>query len=223
MIITKKEVIELAELGVDMRVYVDLKTFYHSFTPALLIAKLGLDVDFNRVYKKSLDKLINDNNIVLIKALGNYRADKYTINTPLEASFTYIKVEKEEGADNYYCIFDPGNEEYMALREANLTAFEMAVYLAIAIHRKSDTFIAFPSQDTLAEYLKSCQESISRGISGLKDKDVLEIYSVEWGRDPVKKTPIRRNKYYFPKAIKWKEETKKNDEILKEKLEWVKE
>lgn len=200
MIITRKEVVELAEMGIDMRVYVDLKIFYHSFTPALLIAKLGLDVDFNRVYKKSLNKLIQPNNIVSIKTLGNHNADKYTINTPLEANFTYILVEKNEGKDNYYCIFDKENEEYAALREANLIPFEMAVYLAIAIHRKSDTLIAFPTQETLAEYLKSCQESISRGISSLKDKGVLTIHDVVYWKDPITRVPMRRNKYFFPKA-----------------------
>lgn len=187
-------------MGVDMRVYVDLKTFYHSFTPALLIAKLGLDVDFNRVYKKSLNKLIQPNNIVSIKALGNYRANKYTINTPLDATFTYILVEKNEGKDNYYCIFDKENEEYEALKEANLTPFEMSVYLAIAIHRKSDTLIAFPTQETLAEYLNSCQESVSRGISSLKDKGVLKIHYVKSWTDPVTQIPMKHNKYYFPKA-----------------------
>lgn len=200
MIITRKEVVELAEMGVDMRVYVDIKTFYHSFTPALLIAKLGLDVDFNRVYKKSLNKLIQPNNIISIKTLGNHNADKYTINTPLEANFTYILVEKNEGKDNYYCIFDKENEEYTALREANLTPFEMAVYLAIAIHRKSDTLIAFPTQETLAEYLNSCQESVSRGISSLKDKGVLKIHYVKSWTDPVTKIPMKHNKYFFTKA-----------------------
>lgn len=200
MIITKKEVMELAQLGVDMRVYVDLKTYYHSFTPALLIAKLGLDVDFNRVYKKNLDKLIQPNNIVSIKALGSHSVNKYTINTPLEATFTYTKIEKEEGANNYYCIFDTENEEYAALKEANLTPFEMSVYLAVAIHRKSDTLIAFPTQETLAEYLKSCQESVSRGISSLKDKGVLKIHDVKSWKDPVTQIPMRHNKYFFPKA-----------------------
>ena len=200
MIITRKEVMELAEMGVDMRAYVDMKTLGHSFTPALLIAKLGLDVDFNRVYKKNLDKLIRPNNIVSIKALGSHSVDKYTINTPLEATFTYMLVDKNEGKDNFYCIFDTENREYMALRDANLTAFEMAVYLAIAIHRKSDTLIAFPTQDTLAEYLKSCQESISRGISSLKDKGVLTIHDVVYWKNPITKVPMRRNKYFFPKA-----------------------
>lgn len=200
MIITRKEVVELVEMGVDMRVYMDLKTFYHSFTPALLIAKLGLDVDFNRVYKKSLNKLIQPNNIVSIKALGNHNVDKYTINTPLNATFTYILVEKNEGKDNYYCVFDTENEEYAALREANLTPLEMAVYLAIAIHRKSDTLIAFPTQETLAEYLNSCQESVSRGISSLKDKGVLKIHYVKSWTDPVTKIPMKHNKYFFPKA-----------------------
>lgn len=220
MIITKKEVIELSELGIDMRVYVDLKTYYHSFTPALLIAKLGLDVDFNRVYKKNLDKLIQSNNIVSIKALGNHSVDKYTINTPLEAIFTYTLIDKNEGKDNYYCIFHEENEEYMALREANLTAFEMAVYLAIAIHRKSDTLIAFPTQETLAEYLKSCQESISRGISSLKDKGVLAIHDVEYWKHPVTKMPMRRNKYFFPKAKarKTEQETNENKGITKEEI-----
>ena len=200
MIITRKEVVELAEMGVDMRVYVDIKTFGHSFTPALLIAKLGLDVDFNRVYKKSLNKLINPNNIVSIKALGNHNVDKCTINTPLDVTFTYTLVGKNEGKDNYYCIFDTENEEYAALKEAHLTPFEMSVYLAIAIHRKSDTLIAFPTQETLAEYLNSCQESVSRGISSLKDKGVLTIHSVEKRINQVTNTPTRRNKYFFPKA-----------------------
>lgn len=58
MIIIRKEVVELVEMGIDMRVYVDLKIFYYLFILVLLIVKLGLDVDFNRVYKKSLNKLI---------------------------------------------------------------------------------------------------------------------------------------------------------------------
>lgn len=200
MIITKKEVIELAELEADMRVYVDLKTFYHSFTPALLIAKLGLNVDYNRVYKKHLDKLIDSNSIVLIKVLGNHSVNKYTINTPLEATFTYTLIEKEEGQDNHYCIFDKENIEYEALREANLTSFEMSVYLAIAIHRKSDSLIAFPTQEKIAEYLRSHQGDVSRGITSLIEKGVLVIDEVQKWIDPVTNTPKRRNKYYFPKA-----------------------
>lgn len=124
MIITRKEVVELAEMGVDMRVYVDIKTFGHSFTPALLIAKLGLDVDFNRVYKKSLNKLIKPNSIVSIKALENHNVDKCTINTPLDGicSIAYARINlysiyivKIDDEEIEFVIQDtiPINEEYI--------------------------------------------------------------------------------------------------------------
>lgn len=206
MIITRKEVLELVRLDVDMRTYVDLKTFYHSFTPALLIAKLGLNVDYNRVYKPNLDKLAYPNNIVEIKALGNHSLDKYTINTPLEATFTYTKIEKGEDKENHYCIFDVDGVEQKALREANLSAFEMGTYLSIAIYRKSDTLLAFPTQETLSQMLNTHQASISRSVKSLIDKSVLKIDSVDMWKDPVTNTPMRRNKYFFPKAIPFKSE-----------------
>jgi hypothetical protein len=206
MIITRKAVLELVKLDVDMRAYVDLKTFYYSFTPALLIAKLELDVDYNRVYKPNLDKLIYPNNIVEIKALGKYSLDKYTINTPLEAAFTYTKVEKGEDKENHYCIFDIDGLEHTALREAELSAFEMGTYLSIAIYRKSDTLLAFPTQETLSQMLNTYQASISRSVQSLIDKGVLKKDSVDMWKDPVTNTPMRRNTYSFPKAIPFKSE-----------------
>lgn len=171
MIITREEIKYLVELNVDSRIYFELKTYYHPITPQLFLDDLKLDWDFHRVFKLNLEKLADENPLVKTTSLRTGgRLDKITINTPMRLEF---KIDTGNPGEHAWIVFNKDRSEQIRLRKANLTNFELLVYLTIGTFRDVSTYEAFPSQVLVAEILKTKHSSVSRAVDGLVKKGVL--------------------------------------------------
>lgn len=191
MIFCKNELLTIVDVGIDSRLFLDLKKFNSYFTINLLSHVMGLNYGF-RTVKRSLELLLNsDNKIIKIDKLIDIK--DININTPFGISFKYNFIESEEAKDNQYCVIDDKELEF--LRSAKLTSFEMLTYLALAIFRNSNSLICYPSQIVLANLLNSNQSNICRAVKGLEQKGVINVSKAKSNNH------LEYNVYEFIKAI----------------------